>query len=301
MFIKSTSLIIPTRERLDSLNRFFSSINKYIDIFNEILIIDSSLDIIHKKIIDNFSKHKNLKVIKSEASSSIQRNIGIQRFNKNNEFIMFCDDDIIFQKNSILNMDKFIKEFPNNVGYGFNLFDKNNLGLFEKIKKSKFFMKYGFYHKDPGIVCENGWHTKISNIEKNCKTMWLTTQACIYRSNNISNKIYFNVNLGEYSYLEDLFFSFELSKKGSLGICYNSTYTHPDNINRTDIKFGIKEVVNRYKFVKKNSLNIFKFYITILFKSFYNLLQILTLKFYLIPKFFGNLIGIILCIIKEKK
>lgn len=301
MFIKSTSLIIPTRERLDSLNRFFFSINEYIDIFNEILIIDSSLDIIHKKIINNFSKHKNLKVIKSEASSSIQRNIGIQRFNKNNEFIMFCDDDIIFQKNSILNMDKFIKEFPNNIGYSFNLLEKKNLNYLEKLKKSTFFTKYGFYNKNPGIVCENGWHTKISNIDKNYKATWISTQACIYHSKYINNKIFFDVNLGQYSYLEDLFFSYELGKKGILGISYNSTYLHPDNIDRTSINFGIKEVINRYKFVKKNNLNILKFYITIFLKSFSTLLQILTFKINLIPKFIGNLVGIILCIIVPKK
>jgi len=301
MFIKSTSLIIPTKERIDSLNRLFSSIDKYINIFNEILIIDSSSKIIHKKIIDNFSKNKNLKVIKSEASSSIQRNIGILKFNKNNEFIMFCDDDIIFQKNSILNMDKFIKEFPNNIGYGFNLLEKNNLSYLEKLKKNTFLMKYGFYDKNPGIVCENGWHTKISNIDKNYKTMWLSTQACIYHSKYINSKISFDVNLGQYSYLEDLFFSYELGKKGRLDICCNSTYLHPNNINRISMNFGIKEVVNRYKFVKKNNLNILKFYITIFFKSFNTLLQILTFKINLIPKFFGNLIGIIACIIKRQK
>ena len=108
MFIEEASLIIVTRERLNSLRRFFYSINEYVNKFNEILIIDSSSSIIHKKIIDEFSKYKSLNVIKSEASSSIQRNAGIKKFNKNNKYIMFCDDDIIFQKNSILNMDKFI-------------------------------------------------------------------------------------------------------------------------------------------------------------------------------------------------
>ena len=214
---------------------------------------------------------------------------------------MFCDDDIIFQKNSILNMDKFINEYPNNIGYGLNLLEKNKVNHLDKIKKSLFFMKYGFYHKNPGIVCENGWHTKISNIDKNYEVMWLSTQACIYHSKYINNIIFFDVNLGKYSYLEDLFFSYELSKKGTLGICYNATYLHPDNIERKNINFGIKEVLNRYKFVKKNNLNLLKFYITFFLKIFSTLIQILTFKINLIPKFFGNIIGIILCIIKLKK
>ena len=42
MFIKTTSLIIPTKNRLNNLNRFFRSIQKYHYLFNEIIIIDSS-------------------------------------------------------------------------------------------------------------------------------------------------------------------------------------------------------------------------------------------------------------------
>ena len=298
MFIEETSLIIATRERLNSLKRFFYSINEYIDKFNEILIIDSSSNTIHKKIIGEFSKYKNINIIKSEPSSSIQRNIGIKKFNKKNKYIMFCDDDIVFQKNSILNMEKFINEYNNNVGYGFNLLDENKMNYMDKIKKNTFFTKFGFYHKNPGIVCENGWHTKISNIEKNCKVMWLSTQACIYNSKYIHNEISFDVNLGMYSYLEDLFLSYELSKKGILSISHNSTYLHPDNIERRSLNFGIKEVTNRYKFVKKNNLNLLKFYITFFLKIFTSLIKILTFRINLIPKFFGNILGIILCIIK---
>ena len=301
MFIEETSLIIATKERLNSLKRFFFSINEYIDNFNEILIIDSSSNIVHKKIIDNFSKQKNFKIIHCKSSSSLQRNIGIQYFNKNNKFVMFCDDDIIFHNNSILNMDKFINQFPDNIGYGFNLLEKKNSGYLEKLKKINFFEKYGFYHKDPGVVCQNGWHTKISNVEKNHRAMWLSTQACIYNSKFINNKTSFDVNLGKYSYLEDLFFSYDLGKKGRLDIIYNSAYFHPDNINRTSINFGIKEVLNRYKFVKKNNLNIFKFFITIFLKLVITFLQILFLKINLVPKFSGNIVGIILCIIKPKK
>ena len=298
MFIEETSLVIATRERFNSLKRFFYSINEYVNKFNEILIVDSSSNTTHKKIIEEFSKYKNINIIKSEASSSVQRNIGIKKFDKNNKYIMFCDDDIIFEKSSILNMEKFINKFPNGVGYGFNLFEKNKVNFMDKIKKNIFFTRYGFYHNNPGIVCENGWHTKISNVDKSCKVMWLSTQACIYNSKCIDNKISFDVNLGKYSYLEDLFFSYELSKKGILSICHNSTYLHPDNIDRRSFDFGLKEVTNRYKFVKKNNLNLLKFYITFFLKIFTSLIKILTFRINLIPKFFGNILGIILCIIK---
>ena len=301
MFIEETTLIIVTKDRLNSLKRLLRSLDEHIEKFNEILIIDSSRDLIHENTIEEFSKYKNINIIKSEASTSLQRNIGIQRSNENNKYLMFCDDDIIFQKDSIINANKFINDNPNYIGYGLNLLEKNNKLFLDKLKKNLFFTKYGFYHKEPGKVCDNGWHTKVSNIDKDCQVMWLSTQVCIYHSAHIKNKILFDVSLGKYSYLEDLFFSYELSKKGLLGVCSNATYLHPDNIQRKNINFGVKEVLNRHKFVKKNNFNIFKFYITFILKILSTLIQIFKMKINLIPKFFGNIIGLILCLIKLEK
>ncbi len=297
MFIKFTSLIIPTKDRLSNLNRLIFSIGNYINEINEIIIIDSSSKKIHNKILHNFKNYKNIKVLKSKPSSSKQRNIGIKKFNKKNKFLMFCDDDVVFRKNSILNMNIFIKKNPNNLGYSFNLIQKESISFLEKIKKSNFFTENGFYDNRPGVVCENGWHTKLVNAKKDHKTMWLSTQACIYKTKFIKN-ISFDENLGKYSYLEDLFFSYKLRKKGILSLSHKSKYTHPNEIERTDLYFGIKEVVNRHKFVKKNNLNLFKFYITILFKLFFNIFKIFSFNLNFVPKFIGNIFGLVICIIK---
>tara|TARA_Y100001970_G_C14075592_1_gene771834 strand:+ start:116 stop:1012 length:897 start_codon:yes stop_codon:yes gene_type:complete len=298
MFTNKTSLIIPTKERIDYLKRFFSSLGDLVYSFDEILIIDSSSDITHKKIINNFLNYNNIKVIKCEPSTSLQRNVGIKSYKKTNKFLMFCDDDIIFEKGSILSMNNFIISNPNNVGYGFNLIENEKKDFFEKIKKNNFFQKNGYYSQDPGIVCENGWHSKICNIQKDTNTMWLSTQACIYKADIIKNKL-FDIKLGKYSYLEDLFISHELSKKGKLIICAESRYKHPDFIERKDFNFGVQEVVNRYKFVKKFKLNISKFYITIFLKSSLTFFKIIIGRLSFVSKFLGNLYGIFLCILRK--
>jgi len=298
MFTNNTSLIIPTKERVDYLKRFFSSLEDLADFFNEILIIDSSSDEMHNEIIKFFLNYDNLKVIKCEPSTSIQRNVGIKNYKKTNKFLMFCDDDIIFEKDSILNMNNFIISNPNNIGYGFNLIENNNLSFIDKIKQNNFLEKKGYYNRDPGIVCENGWHTKICNVKKNTYTMWLSAQACIYRTEIIKDKL-FDTKLGKYSYLEDLFISHELSKEGNLIISAESKYRHPNFIERKNFNFGVQEVVNRYKFVKKNNLNLVKFFITIFFKSMLVFTKIITGRFNFIPKFLGNLYGILLCILKN--
>tara|TARA_Y100000992_G_C21273261_1_gene498252 strand:+ start:2524 stop:3420 length:897 start_codon:yes stop_codon:yes gene_type:complete len=298
MYIKKTSLVIPTKDRPDKVFRILKSFEEYILLFNEILIIDSSADYNNENIINGCKKYKNIKIIKSKPSSSLQRNVGIDQFNKNNQFIMFCDDDIIFDKNSLIYMDKFIEKFPDNIGYGFNLIEKDYLNRFDFFKNHKFFQNNGFYNENPGIVCENGWHTKISNINKDTETMWLSTQACIYKSDYIKNNFLFDTSLGKYSYLEDLFFSYEIKKKGKLSICCRAKYSHPNNIERVSFKFGIKEIVNRHKFVKINSLNIKKFYISAFIKSLLNLISFISLRKNLLPRFCGNIFGIFLCILK---
>ena len=138
MFIKSTSLIIPTKDRPENLRRFISSFNEYIKFFNEILLIDSSNENNYLNNLKHFSIYKNFKVIKSNPSSSLQRNVGIEIANKKNDYFMFCDDDIILEKNSLYIMHQFIKTNKSFIGYGFNLIEKKENKLIDKIKKKKF-------------------------------------------------------------------------------------------------------------------------------------------------------------------
>ena len=88
-----------------------------------------------------------------------------------------------------------------------------------------------------------------------------------------------------------------LSKQGKLTVCADATYTHPNEIIRSDFKFGVKEMLNRFKFVKKNKLSIKKFYVTAFLKCISNLNRIFSIRSNSITKLFGNIIGIILCIL----
>ena len=297
MFIESTTLIIPTKDRIDYLDRLFKSIKNVSIKFSEILIIDSSNHKMHESIKSKFSNLKNIKVYKCKPSISIQRNMGIENMNKNIKHVMFCDDDVIFEDNAFQNMNIFINENPKYLGYGFNLINKESKEFLQNFKKNRFLSTNGFYNSEPGIVCENGWHTKNSNMKNNQITMWLSTQACIFKANEIKD-IKFEIDLGRYSYLEDLFFSYEINKKGKMIVVSEARYNHPDFIERKSFEFGIQEVVNRYKFVKKNNLNTKKFYITVIFKSLHNLSKTLLKNFKFFHNFVGNLYGILKCLLK---
>ena len=125
---------------------------------------------------------------------------------------------------------------------------------------------------------------ELENLKENLEVDWLPTNAVIYKKND---KIYFDEFFSEYSYLEDLDFSYRKRKFGKLIVlkdapCYNYNF-----IERKNFSFGVKELVNRYYFVKKNKLNIISFFFTSILKALSNLIRIN------LSQFTGNIIGLL--------
>jgi len=272
------SIIIPTKDRPYKIKRLLDQLydNKFF--FNEIILIDSSninnkkkLTIIIKKI------DSNIKLINSRPSISLQRNKGLKNMKKNNSFFMFVDDDIIFKKNSFIEMEKFIKKNEQiYTGYGFNLISKANCGFLEKIKRNKLIEKIGIYNTKIGKIVPSGWQTKINNVKKNQEVEWLSTQAVIYTNNK--KKINFDNFFKGYSYLEDLDYSYRMSNFGKLIIVKKATYNHNNNIERKSFSFGEKEFINRYHFIKKNKIYTRYFFLGAVVKTFLNLSKLQLLR-----------------------
>lgn len=91
------SVVIPTRNRLDSLNRTLVSISNQTCFPKEIIIVDSSDITLSKEqlVLDT----ENLIIINSIPSVCLQRNIGIQK--SSSDYIFLCDDDIEISENYI--------------------------------------------------------------------------------------------------------------------------------------------------------------------------------------------------------
>ena len=159
------------------------------------------------------------------------------------------------------------------------------------------------YSAYPGKVLKSGWHSKIENVKKDIYVEWLFSGATIYKK-KVIEKMRFNTSLGSYSYLEDLFFSYEVFKKGfSLIVSKNGKFKNPNFVERSNFKFGIKEIVNRYKFVKKFKLNKILFLINSFFRFIKSFLQIFKFKFNYLMRSIGNVYGMISILLNlhEKK
>ena len=287
-------IVIPTRNRSAMLIKTIDKLAKNSFFFKEIVVVDSSNEF-HKSKIKNFKFQNkiNVKLYNSKPSISLQRNIGLNKVIKKRKYIMFLDDDLSFNKNAFKKMYSFIKKNDQLTGVGFNLIIKKINFFVESLKKNKLTKYLGIYDTKIGAVTKSGWQTKAINLKKNLIVEWIPTQAVIYNSKKIKN-LRFDTAYGRYSYLEDLDFSYSLSKKGKLMICSSAKYTSENSVNRNAYYFGIKEIINRYYFVNKFKFNKKYFFVGFLFSFLKNFLTFLCFK----PKFLFRIIGNIYAILK---
>ena len=289
------SIIIPTKDRHKFLRDSLITLSKNTKYFKEVLIIDSSnkkIKLLNKNLAKNF-KYK-IKIFDSRPSISIQRNIGLRHMSKRSNYVMFLDDDITFYNNAFYKIVTFIKKNTHYAGIGFNLIitEKENW-IKDKLKKNKFIQKLNLYSEHSGDVTKSGWHTKAINLKNTKEVKWLPTQAVIYQKNKLSKK-FFSSQFGEYSYLEDLDFSYSISKIGKLVICHSAKYFSDNNINRDSFFFGLKEINNRSFFVKKHNLSENYFFIGCILLTIKNFfLSLLLLKPKLFMRSVGNISGMI--------
>jgi GT2 family glycosyltransferase len=295
MFTRKTSLIIPTRNRSDQI---IALLNKLILLnlkFNEIIVIDSS-NIIHSKKIKRECKKKKIRYYRTKPSTAYQRNFGLGKV-KNNTFVMFMDDDVILLDNTFLKMDQCIKKYGNMNsigGFGFNQIEETKYSFLENLKKSKFIKNFNIYPSTPGKIAKSGWHSKIINLKNDTIGDWVFTTMCIYKFADIKD-LKFDETFGKYSYLEDLDFSLNLIEKNKkIYLSSKSKFKHPSNIDRSSFKFGVTEVVNRYKIIKKHKLSINLFYIASSLRFFMSLLKSILLNKNYFLRSLGNIYGFFL-------
>ena len=293
------SIVIPTRNRPKFLKKTLNNLSKNNFFFNEIIIVDASdKSLLFEK--NNFPKiKKKIKFYKSIPSISFQRNLGLKKVNSSSNYIMFLDDDVNFKKDAFKKMYNFLTKNKHYSGIGFNLII-NKKFIFDEFKKNKLFQILKVYDEVPGVVTSSGWHTKAINLKKNTEVEWLPTQAVIYQKKKIK-RLKFENSFGKYSYLEDLDFSYQVNKIGKLVINYEAKYSSNNEVKRNFFLFGMKEVINRFIFVKKNKLNILNFNFGLLLLLIKNFVFILINNYKYLFRLIGNLFGTILILFKNKK
>jgi glycosyltransferase involved in cell wall biosynthesis len=288
MFTSKTSLIIPTKNRSEQIIELINKLVFFKIEFNEIIIVDSS-NIDHAKKIQIKCEKNNIKYYHTRASTSYQRNFGLTKI-KHNNYVMFMDDDVILLDDTFQKMDQCIDKYgadSNIGGFGFNQTEDIKYSFFEKLKNISLIRYLDIYPSVPGKIARSGWHSRILNLKEDVLADWVFTTICIYKREDIKN-FKFDESFGEYSYLEDLDFSLNLMKENKkIYISSEAKFLHPENIDRSGFRFGIVEIVNRYKIIKKYKLSKKLFIIGSLIRFFMSLIKSLSFN----KKYFFRCMG----------
>lgn len=221
MSLLDISVVIPTRNRIESLIDTIYSFNNNKYKPKEIIVIDQSDEQNCKIIEEKLSEYnKNIKIdlkyiYQPEASLTKARNTGINK--SKYEIIIFSDDDIYVEKNTLYNI---YQSFENNAHISLiSAVDK----LMEVESQNKFNSLMGYIflrkslNKNSGYLIKSMFGRYPKNITKVIETEWAMGYFFALRKDILhQGNIYFDENLKSYAYAEDLDFTyryFQYSKK----------------------------------------------------------------------------------------
>lgn len=106
----TVSVVIPTRNRKESLLRTISSLAKQIYVSSEIIVVDSSDKPVNEIELKKVYPEGNFKILSALPSVCAQRNIGIRASLAN--FVLLLDDDIEIEENYLQKIEDFIDVHP---------------------------------------------------------------------------------------------------------------------------------------------------------------------------------------------
>lgn len=275
-FKNKAAFVVATKDRPDDLGKMLQSLSDQSIHPKQIIIVDASVEPVDN-IAAEFSQ-LNIKYIRHPwPSASKQRNMGIKAVDSDIELIGFLDDDIVFETGAMEKMLEFWQQAPEDMGgCAFNL--KNPVSRSElALKRSSLAEWLGIYSREKGVVMPSGWHTLTGTVSKTTFVQWLPSTASIWRK-KIFEKFRFDEYFDGYSYLEDLDFSFSVSKSYRLAVVAEAGFYHfPSPFGRiSHYRFGKIEVANRLYFVRKHNLSIPRCYLGLFLRLLMSLGSALT-------------------------
>ena len=216
------SIVIPTKDRLESLEKCLESIASQKEFVGSVVIVASGRSA--QSVVDKQGKYLEVEYIHVKKGGQIyQRNIGISALlDGGSEYIAFLNDDIVLLPNSLKNMCCYIKERVVNengvIGVGFNI---KNLPSYEEtsfIFLKRILLRIG---RRPGVVTKTGYNTDIVNVKKEIQTEWLGGGYTVWSAKILQRHpqipVYANYSAGE-----DLIYSYPIGKKYPLFVCHTA-------------------------------------------------------------------------------
>jgi glycosyltransferase involved in cell wall biosynthesis len=246
------SVLIPTRNRPDKLERLLESLTYSTITPHEVLVVSSG-----QSILSVVSKFKNSLLIRHIHTSLIgqvpQKRLGIDNLSADTEWCLFLDDDLILERTAIQEALVSIERFRDHqvIGIGLSLpvtSRASNVSSLFKLAGSFFHL----YSKVPGKVLRSGYASSYSEQQDYYFSEWLNG-ASMWKVNVLS--LYGqNLPSTNHASCEDLIFSFSARNYGKLlfspkakAFFQDGGFTNPNSVD-----IMVSAAYWRYYFVSIN-------------------------------------------------
>ncbi len=252
----SLAFVVATKDRPADLARMLESLTQQTRPPCEIVIVDASETPVGE-LACGF-RELNVKYLRaSHPSASAQRNTGIRAVDSGIDLVGFLDDDVVLAPDAFEVMSDFWAAGGDDLaGAGLNQMNPPRTG-FASWKRSRATAWLGLYAPEPGRVAPSGWQTITATVNSNTRVDWLPTTAALWRR-EVFEEHAFDEYFDRYSYLEDVDFSYAISRRRRLAVVAGARYWHyPASGGRvSNYEFGRVEVRNRLYFVRKHRLSV---------------------------------------------
>ena len=253
------SLIVATKDRPDDLRTLMQSLRCQTIAPGEIVVVDASREPVESVLREfpNFARSISGIGRHRPPHSGMQASMPARR---HGTLIGFADDDTTFESRAFENMLRFWNQAaPDVLGAAFNIRNYPGRGR-SRLKHSALAERIGLYSSKPGAVSKSGWQTDFRGTGGDSVRGLASIDGRRRFVREVFNRSVFDDAYDSYSYLEDLDLSYTISRVGRLAVVANAGYSHfPSQGGRISARqFGQIEVRNRFYFVRKHRLSLFR-------------------------------------------
>ena len=208
------SILVATKDRPSHLRKLLDSICKSTFLPNKVVIVFSGRKI--SSITTLFEKILNIEVIHSVVASQVsQKSLGIKALGSSHEWVLFLDDDVVLQVDTIEKM--FIEYLANPVfeeyvGFGLSILNRSTRKTSSVILK--FLKMFSLQSESPGAITKSGHAQSYLDNTREIEVQWLNGIS-VWKSKVLDQ--YSDVqNNQSYSAYEDVNFSYKVSKSNKI-------------------------------------------------------------------------------------
>ncbi len=301
-FSNKVAFVVATKDRPEKLHRMLKSLNAQSYRPDQVIIVDGGI-LPAKEVLKDFPELNLIYKTFFPASAAKQRNFGLGEVSPEITLVGFLDDDVELDVLAVERLLLFWEDVPEFVaGAALNMMNHPDL-FASSLKYLPFAERLGLYSQKKGDVLPSAFQTMIGRVKNNVFVDWLPTGAVVWKK-NIFKDYSFDEWFTDYSYLEDLDFSYRVGKKFRLMVLSEAKYFHFPALNGrgSDFRFGQREVKNRVYMVKKYpEFSLLKCYLALFVRMMMNLgLFFREQRFHYFQRAVGNAAGLISSVFRIK-